>query len=82
VEILKILTDPSGTRRVLIVRRPNGLFGYQEEELQNKYDDKLRKRLNDASTIWVGFTQKPFTICDSPETAEREARGNVQWLSQ
>jgi hypothetical protein len=80
--VLKILPDPSGKRRLLIVRRSDGLFGYEEEELQSKYDDELGKRLGDRSTIWVQCTQLPFTICDSPEAAEREARGNVKWLSQ
>jgi hypothetical protein len=67
-------------RRVLIVKRTSGLFGYEVEELTHVYDDPdLRSRWPNEMH-WNRAGQYPFSICDTPETAEHEARGKAPWL--
>jgi hypothetical protein len=80
--VLKILYDSSRKRRGLILQRSNGSFGFEAEELMNVYDEELGKRLGEQRTFWSRSTQNPLTICDSPETAEREARSHIEWLSK
>jgi hypothetical protein len=65
--VVRILTSSDGTRRVLLVDRGDGRFGYEVEHL----DDEVG---------WLPQRQRPFCICDSAATAEREARGAVAWL--
>jgi hypothetical protein len=79
--VLKTLIHRSGRRRVLIVERATGRFGYEEEELKSVYDDELAKRVGQRAA-WFALPQNPLTICNSPEDADREARGNVDWLSE
>jgi hypothetical protein len=68
--VLRVLTSLDGKRRVHIVDRGGGRFGYEEEYFSDDPDERC----------WVPLPQYPVTICDSPETAEREARGCVTWL--
>jgi hypothetical protein len=79
--VLKTLYDSSRKRRVLILQRSNGSFGFEAEKLTDVYDDELGKKFGQR-TFWGRSTQNPLTICDSPETAEREARGRIEWLSE
>ena len=67
---IRILRHPDGKRRVLIVDRGGGRYGYEEEYFS---DEPLEM-------AWLSLPQRPLTICDSPELPEREARGAVAWL--
>lgn len=68
--VLKTLISPAGKRRVLILRRVNGSFGYEEEFWS---DEPLEQ-------CWCSYPSSPYVICDSAETAEREAIANTGWL--
>ena len=69
--ILHTFTDQSGKRRVLIVQRDNGAYGFEEEHWS---DEPLEH-------CWIRQGQYPFSICDSEETALREAVGRIGWLA-
>jgi hypothetical protein len=77
---LKILTDGSGKRRVLIVERNDGLFGYEEELQIQAYDDEFAKRLNDYSTAWIPVTRGK-SLFETFEAAERDARLSFSWIA-
>lgn len=74
-EVLKIITHPDAQRRVAILRHPSGGFGFEEEALirDTHYDDS-------AYEEWRGVTDDSFAVCDTAETAEREARSRIAWL--
>jgi hypothetical protein len=76
--VLKTLSHPDGQRRVLIVQRTNGLYGYEIEEFRREQTEFRREPLE----YWMRFGQVPFSIFDSVETAEREARDRVPWLRE
>ena len=57
--------------RVLIVQRPNGHYGFEEEYFSQE----------PLEQCWVRTGQYPLAICDTPELAEREARGRVDWMA-
>ncbi len=79
-QVLKVLTHPDGKRRVLIVQRANGLFGFEEQHLVRVYDEKLYPDRNEM--VWSPSLDRcSFPICDNPEMAEREARGRIAWLN-
>jgi len=67
---VRALTSQDGKRRVFVVDRGGGRFGYDEEYFSNHPDERC----------WVPLRQVPLTLCDSAESAEREARGRVDWL--
>ena len=78
----KTITSAAGNRRVRIVRRSDGLFTYQEEELVPVYEGpELAERLQNYETVWSPLTQG-LTLCESQEAAEREARGKIKWLAE
>ena len=68
-KILKTILRADGKRRVLIIQRDDGLFGFREE---SSYDSPQGKR-------WVALPPHA-TICDTMEHAESEARAAVDWL--
>jgi hypothetical protein len=70
-KILREIYNADQTRRVLIVERENKAFGFEEEYFS---DDPLEMS-------WCDVRQKPFAICDSPETALTEATGRIEWLA-
>ena len=77
--VLKTLIHSDGKRRVLIVQRDNGLFGFEEEQLVRVYDEKLYPDWDEM--VWApprGLVS--FGIFDSPKAAEREARDQIAWL--
>jgi hypothetical protein len=74
----KALQHPSGNRRVLIVKRSDGRFSYWEEERVPVYHAELAERLLDDSTVWNPLGHD-VVICDTAETAEREARCAIAW---
>ena len=67
---MRVLLHPDGKRRVLIVNRGAGRFGYEEQRFS---EDEYER-------CWVPVRQHHLAICDSPETAEREARACIEWL--
>jgi hypothetical protein len=70
MKTVRTIAHPDGERRVLIVDRGDGRFGYEEEYFSKDPQERY----------WLPRRQYPLTICDSPERAEREARANVDWL--
>lgn len=62
--------SPDGKNRVLIVDRGGGRFGFDEEYFSEDPDERC----------WVPLPQYPLTICDTAESAEREARASVDRL--
>lgn len=77
--LVKVLRHPTGNQRVLIVERPDGRFSYWEQERVPVYPADMAGRLRDDSTVWTP-RGRSAVICDTAETAEREARGVVTWL--
>ena len=71
-KVIKTIPHPNGTQRVLIVGRDSGFFGFEEEYFSSE----------PLEVAWVRLPQKSFSICDSPEGAEREARGRIKWLAE
>jgi hypothetical protein len=68
-EVLQTLYSPDRTRRLHIVRRENGTFGIEEEHFSN----------DEFEMCWI--PRSSHSVFDSAETALREARGRVSWLS-
>jgi hypothetical protein len=79
--ILKTIIHPSAQRRVQIIRRPDGLFSYDEEELVMAYLPELAETLKDYRTVWVPV-KHDVSIFESSEAAENAARGAVAWLAE
>ncbi len=74
--IVRTLTHPDGARRVPIVQRPDGLYGYEIEEFRREEVEFRREPIE----YWLPVSRPPIGIFDSAATAEREARSNVAWL--
>jgi len=77
---LKIETDPSGTRRIVIFERSDGLFGYEEERQVQAYDGELAERLNDYRTTWMPMT-RGTSVFDTFEAAKRDAKLSFSWIA-
>jgi hypothetical protein len=71
-EVLETLSSHDGQERVHIVRRLNGSFGFEEEYFSAHPDEMY----------WCRRSQHPLCICDSQETALREARTRIDWLRE
>jgi hypothetical protein len=69
-EIVQTVYSRDRKNRIHIVRRSNGTCGYEEEYFSE----------DEYEMCWIPVGQRPFCVCDSPETALREARGRVIWL--
>jgi hypothetical protein len=69
--VLRTIVDSTGKRRVLIVRRDNGAYGFEEERWS---DDPLEH-------CWTPSGKYSFSICATEEIAMREAAGRVGWLA-
>lgn len=69
--ILRKIVDSTGKRRVLIIRRANGSYGW---EVEHWSDEPMEQ-------CWIRPGQYPFSICDTVEIAIREALGRVEWLT-
>lgn len=74
---VKVITHPDGLRRVAIIKHPSSRFGFEEEKLvrETRYDGS-------DGEYWLPVTDDTFAVCDSAETAEKEARGRIAWLKQ
>lgn len=69
MEVVKTIVRADGKRRVLIIRRRDGLYGFREEA---GYE-------GDQGKYWAPLPGWA-SICDGAESAEREARATVSWL--
>jgi hypothetical protein len=79
----KTTTNAAGNRRVRIVRRFDGLFSYEEEDLVPVYEDpELAERLQNYEMVWSPPVGQDLTLCESQEAAEREASGKIKWLAE
>ena len=72
VTTLRTISHADGRRRVHIIDRGDGTYGYREEYFSGDPDERC----------WVSLRQFPLTVCDSAERAEREARAGVPWLRE
>jgi hypothetical protein len=64
-EIVREIAHPSGNRRVLLIRRPDGRFTYRSQEREG--------------ADWAPMSLD-MGIYDSADTAEMEARQREAWL--
>jgi hypothetical protein len=64
--------DNAKKRRVVVLRRDNGSFGFEEERFS---DEPLEM-------AWIPFGRYSVSLCDTAERALAEARSRVQWLAQ
>jgi hypothetical protein len=77
-ELVKALVRADGKRRVLIEKRPDGLFTFVVETLVYHYDEELRERLQDYEMICVPTDFGG--IHDTQEAAESEVGACEKWL--
>jgi hypothetical protein len=68
--VVKELMSQDGARKVQIFRRDDGTFGF----------DAWRFSDNSLEMCWIPYGQYPECVAPTPEIAEREARGRVEWL--
>src|SRR6185436_805365 len=69
---VQTIYDDIKKRRVLIIRRDDGSFGFEEERFS---DEPLEM-------CWISFGRYSVCHCDTAERAVIEARGRVSWLSE
>jgi hypothetical protein len=69
--IIKTIERADGQRRILIIQRSDGNFGFIEELRVHSLKDQER---------WTKLFSHS-TICETADIAEREARGAIDWLS-
>lgn len=67
-----VLYDLDKKRRVLILRNTNGAYSFVEESFST----------DPYEQCWIPVTKgRSIPVCDSIETALREAKGRIDWLS-
>ena len=71
-KVVQSISDSSGLRRVDIIERADGSFGFEEWYFSRPPDEKC----------WVPANRQMITFTDSAESAEREARARVEWLTK
>lgn len=64
---IKTIYDEPDVRRVIIFRRDDGSFGFEDQH----YCDEQ---------CWIPTGRYSESFCDSAERAEAEARSRVHWL--
>jgi hypothetical protein len=64
------ILDNYGFRRVVIIERKNGTFGFEEQ----RWSDAV------GQEFWIRLPQRQVSVCDSKESAELQARRSVSWL--
>jgi hypothetical protein len=69
--VIRTIVDSAGKHRVLILQRPDGAFTF---EAQYWSDEPLEM-------CWIPRGERSVCICESEETAMREALGRVDWLA-
>ena len=70
--VLRTIVDNTGMRRVLIIRRSDGLFRFEVEH----WSDEPKE------LCWIPRGGRSVSLCDSEEIALREAIGRVDWLQE
>jgi hypothetical protein len=68
---VRTITDPSGLRRVVIYRREEGTYGFEEQRFSAAPEE----------CCWLPVCRRSETVCPTEEIAIREARGRVNWLA-
>ena len=82
--VLRSIDSPDGSQRVLIVVRPEGVYSYRKQFLSSKMNNDPDSPIFPAGSVPEGSWGPPGPYCghyDSPMTAEQEALGRVDWLS-
>jgi hypothetical protein len=81
VEEVKRFVSPDGRRRVIILRRPDGLFSFTVESWSRYYDPSPEDLTApvDGPGLWGGETSGLYPTAAS---AEAEARTSVGWLAE
>jgi hypothetical protein len=70
--VIKTIAHPNGIRRVLIIQRSNGSYGFEEERFSAEPEEHT----------WLPFGRRSYSICDSEDAAVREACGRIGWLNE
>ena len=83
---IKTFESPDGRQRVLISRRPDGVYTYRRQWLSatlpnDDPDNPIGQTSDERDGPW-GPPGPDCGIYDSPDTAETEARLRVPWLRQ
>jgi hypothetical protein len=69
----RVIYDRTGKRRVQIFRSDDGFFSFLEE----KFSDQ------EFEQCWLPLTwRRSQPVCDTFETALREAKGRIEWLAE
>lgn len=79
---LHVFVSADGARRVHIFRDSNGRYGFSEEILR---EEELPYSSTpdgepETTTYWLPCDDDSKAVCDSEETALREAAGRIPWL--
>jgi hypothetical protein len=69
---VQTIYDDAKKRRVIILQREDGSFGFEEQRFS---DEPLEM-------CWIPFGRYSVCHCDTAERALVEARGRVTWLSE
>ena len=74
-QVLKTFFCHDGSERVQIVRRDDGLFSFDHYHCARAWDKSL---------YWAPVAPwgSSLPLCNSAETAEREARGRIAWMNE
>ncbi|QEX15686.1 hypothetical protein FRZ44_09730 [Hypericibacter terrae] len=67
---INTIYDRDGKRRVIIFRRDDGTYGFEEERFS---DEPLEM-------AWIRLRKYTASLFASAIDAERDARGRVEWL--
>ncbi len=70
VEEIKEIYNADKKRRVIIYRGDSGRYGYEQEYFSE----------DPFEMCWIQTGRAVAGFYDNAETAEREARGNIDWL--
>jgi hypothetical protein len=68
---VQTISDETQKRRVIVFRRDDGSFGFEEERIPDK----------PLETAWIPFGRYSGCRCDTAERALVEARRRVAWLA-
>jgi hypothetical protein len=65
---IKTIYDPTRMRRVIILRRADGSFGFEDQRFCDEQ-------------CWIPYGHYSESFCDTAERAESEASLRVSWLN-
>jgi hypothetical protein len=68
---VRIITDSTGLRRVVIYHREAGTFGFEEQRFSDVPEERC----------WLSVGRRSEAVCPTEELAVREAQGRVSWLA-